>query len=449
MLFGVLDQAEVSDDGSVWLMFGTVSGDWLQGQLAQQAVVPSDEAGRTQFFVAMPLYLLEIQLSANDVLAIGRPGGTRLPPPPGRTKRTLERTLLNLESRWVRIILADGGPPANLYDNLFGAPIPVGVGSIRPPTKEQTRFLDALDPLDKLSDASEEQIETALTSASRVKEIAVYDVGQGAANGLISAHEVVCYFDFGGGVAGHTPTFPTGLRRFCQCNRPPIILSHWDHDHWSSQGRDKRVHAQTWIVPRQASNGKRAPHHLALISAILKRGAILVWPSTLYTKRIGQLEISLCTGSSKNASGLSLTVYPPSTASAKPILMPADAGYNDLRAYLGSGAYDAVVCPHHGGRSNSPSVPTPPSSGSYQRLIYSYGTPNSYGHPLPATFTKHDSAKWIDRRVTPPPASFIVRNTADRTVPPNLGHVGFDWTTSTSLTALACAAGSDLNVQQK
>ncbi|MCC8951696.1 hypothetical protein H8A97_43435 [Bradyrhizobium sp. Arg62] len=69
-LYGVLDQAEPSDDG-VWLMFGTVSGDWLQGQLGPGPGIPIDPAGRTQFYAAMPLYLLEIRLSAEDVLAIG------------------------------------------------------------------------------------------------------------------------------------------------------------------------------------------------------------------------------------------------------------------------------------------------------------------------------------------------------------------------------------------
>jgi hypothetical protein len=247
-------------------------------------------------------------------------------------------------------------------------------------------------------DATEQEIENALGPSSTFDEIAVYDVGQGSANGLISNQEVVCYFDFGGGAAPNTFTFPPALASFCQCNRPPIILSHWDHDHWSSEGRDTRVHTQTWIVPRQASNStKRAPHHSSLIKAIQAAGgSILVWPSGLSTKRIGQLEISLCTGSSKNTSGLSLEVHPPSGVSARPVLMPADAGYDDLRVVPASGQHDAILCPHHGGLSNSPNIPKPPS-GPYQRLIYSYGPKNTYKHPLFKTYDPHHLADWFDR----------------------------------------------------
>ncbi|MCC8951695.1 hypothetical protein H8A97_43430 [Bradyrhizobium sp. Arg62] len=349
----------------------------------------------------------------------------------------------------MKINLAGDGLPANLFDNLFGAAIPVRVGAIRPALPDESQFLDDLDPLSGIDDASKEEIEHALALASVVEEIAVYDVGQGGTNGLVTGREVVCYFDFGGGVASNTATFPNNLLRFCQCNMPPIILSHWDHDHWSSEGRDTRVHAQTWIVPRQTSHGsKRAPHHSALIRAIQAKGTILIWPSNLYSKRIGQLEVSLCRGSSKNASRLALTVFPPAELSAMPVLLPADAGYDDLRNCLGSGAYDAIVCPHHGGHSNSPKIPSPPL-GQHQRLIYSYGPNNTYHHPLSVTYTDHDKARWLDKRVTAPPASYIVRNTADRVVPPDLGHVGFDWTTSTSLTGLGCASGSNLDVQQK
>jgi hypothetical protein len=444
VLYGVLDQAEISDDGSVVLMFGTVAGDWLQAQLASGVTVPLDPAASTQFYVSMPLYLLEVRYDPVDLTAIG--GTIPLP-------TLVEEALLALEGIWVRIVLGSGGRPAALFDNLFGPPIDVGVVSIERAAPDAGQFLNSLDPLDPATgapDATEQEIENALRSSSAIDEIAVYDVGQGSANGLISSQEVACYFDFGGGAAPNTFTFPAALVSFCQCNNPPIILSHWDHDHWSSEGRDIRVHTQTWIVPRQASNStKRAPHHSSLIKAIQAAGGtILVWPSGLTTKRIGQLEISLCTGASKNTSGLALEVHPPSGTSALPVLMPADAGYDDLRVVPTSGQHDAILCPHHGGRSNSPNIPKPPS-GSYQRLIYSYGPSNTYKHPLFRTFDPHHLADWFDNRTgvtkpTLPP--HIVRNTEDRTSK-GLGHVGFDWSTSASASALGC--GADLDVQQK
>lgn len=444
VLYGVLDQAEISDDGSIVLMFGTVAGDWLQTQLALNVAVPLDPAASTQLYASTPLYLLEVRLAPGDVIAIGGPA----PFPP-----SIEGALLDLEGIWVRIALAGGGTPAALFDNLFGPAIDVSVASISPAAFEAGQFLNSLDPLDPVTgvqDATVQQIENALLPSSAFEEIAVYDVGQGSAIGLISNQEVVCYFDFGGGAAPNTFTFPAALASFCQCNSPPIILSHWDHDHWSSEGRDTRVHTQTWIVPRQVSkNTKRAPHHSALIKAIQAAGgSILVWPSTLGTKRLGQLEISLCSGTSKNTSGLSVEVHPPSGVSALPVLMPADAGYDDLRAVPKNGQHDAIVCPHHGGRSNSPNIPKPPT-GPYQRLIYSYGPSNTYHHPLFNTYDPHHQADWFDNRpgvASPTLPPHIVRNTENRT-PSGLGHVGFDWTTSTSVSTLAC--GADLNIQQK
>jgi hypothetical protein len=47
---------------------------------------------------------------------------------------------------------------------------------------------------------------------------------------------------------------------------------------------------------------------------------------------------------------------PPPGSLASPVLLPADAGYGDLPSGV-SGTFDGVVCPHHGGRSNSTSVP--------------------------------------------------------------------------------------------
>jgi hypothetical protein len=440
-LYGVLDQTEILDDGSIVLMFGTVAGDWLQAQLASNATVPLDPAARTAFYFSMPLYLLEVRYGPIDVMQIGG-----LAP-------SVERALSELEGIWVKIALADGGRPAALFDNLFGPANDVGVVSIEQAASDAGQFLNSLDPLDPATgvpDATVQELERALLPSSAFDEIAIYDVGQGASNGLVSNREVVCYFDFGGGVASNAHTFPLALTSFCQCKRPPIILSHWDHDHWSSEGRDLRVHTQTWIVPRQTSNStKRAPHHSSLIAAIQAAGGtILVWPNRLTTKRIGQLEISLCKGTSKNTSGLALQVHPPFGVPALPVLMTGDAGYNDLRVVPKSGQHDAILCPHHGGRSNSPKIPKPPS-GSYQRLIYSYGRSNTYKHPLFTTFDPHHRANWFDNRTgvsTPTLPPHIVRNTEDRTSK-GLGHVGFDWTTSGSTSTLAC--GADLNIQQK
>jgi hypothetical protein len=96
VLYGVLDQADISDDGSVVLMFGTVAGDWLQAQLASGVTVPLDPAASTQFYVSMPLYLLEVRYDPVDVTAIGGPASFGA---------SIEGALLDLEGIWVRIFV--------------------------------------------------------------------------------------------------------------------------------------------------------------------------------------------------------------------------------------------------------------------------------------------------------------------------------------------------------
>ena len=440
-IYGVLDQSEILADGTIAMTFGTVDGGgWFQTLVVTNPVATLNEDDLARFYATIPLYLLEIRVELSDFGLFAEATPLFL---------SVDAVLDALEGTWVRIDLAEGtGLPADLYFNLFADPIPIGVTGFTRAGPRESAFLDTLDPLAKVEDASEDQIVEALALDSPIEEVAVYDVGQGAANGIVSGQEVQCYFDFGGGVAGNRKTFPPKLKSFCRCLSPPIILSHWDHDHWSSHGRNNKFRTHTWIVPRQHSAGtKRAPHHSSLIAAIRRVGRLLIFPAK---KSIvaGQLVVSECTGTSKNTSGLALEVLPPSTSSGeKPVLITADAGYDDLLSPVsGAADFDAIVCPHHGGRSNSPTIPTPPSW-TYQRLIYSYGPGNTYKHPLRATYNNHDSAAWYDARVSSSTTP-IVRNTADRTTV-GLGHVGFDWDAHSTPAKLGCSGSTDLDVQQK
>jgi hypothetical protein len=282
---------------------------------------------------------------------------------------------------------------------------------------------------------------------SAIDQVAFYDVGQGGANGLLSLGKVLAYFDFGGGVSSHTNTFPTKLNQFCFCHshNPMIILSHWDHDHWSSEGRDTRAHSTTWLVPRQSAHGlKRGFHHNALITSILKHGKLLIWPTTRSQLRVGQVKVLQCTGKSKNASGLAVELLPPKAKNGKPVLFPGDAGYADLPTPQTKN-FEAISCPHHGGNSHSPTIPTRPS-GTISRLIYSYGIGNSYKHPLMNTWFAHDHSGWRDPRAGRV-SKGDVRNTADRGTS-GLGHVGFAWVPITALITTPCMGSCQLDIQQ-
>lgn len=452
-LYAVLDQAEIGDSGLHHLTFGGVDADWFDARTEQLASA-AGAGDIVAVFEPMPLFLLEIELSTDAVLSLRRRGTKPLTgaaqEPAGEATPELVRALLGLERRWTMLALG-AGAAGRLYRNLFGEPEPVSLAAVSDPALHSRQRLNATDPLRRIPDATEAEIRaslSALAAAGSVEDVAVYDVGQGAAHGLISGGRVSAYFDFGGGVTANKRTFPKALKQFCFCHaQHPIILSHWDHDHWSSSGRDTRAYASTWIAPRQsARRSKKAPHHGALVAAIRRNGGTLrIWPRGLASLTVGQCSILKCTGTSKNASGLALEV----SASAPntgllPMLMPADAGYADLPTSAAS-SYDAIVCPHHGGRSNSPTVPHRPS-GVYPRLAYSYGRRNTHKHPLKPTWQAHDRAAWIDPRAGHPKPG-EVRNTADRK-PTGLGHIGFNWGRAATPPVLPCGATCQLQIQQ-
>lgn len=447
---GTLDQAEELENGHFRLLFGVVSASWFDSKSEWGKRAASNEQELIKYLAAIPLFLIQIDLDPATIVELAGRRGADLESGVRPKREEPDRALLSLERRWVTIEAGRTGARAALvFHNLFEAPSSTRVLSIRTSALATRKSLNRLDPLRRINDAPLDLIKRALPGPGAVGALTVFDVGQGEAIGLTGGGHVACYFDFGGGVAGNRKTFPTRLKQFCLCSQPAIILSHWDHDHWSSEGRDTRVHARTWIVPRQSvKSSKRAPHHSAFIGSIrASRGTILVWPGKVAAKKFGQIVIQQCKGKSKNSSGLALSLLPPKRVSGKSALLTADAGYGDLPSYPRSGDHDAIVCPHHGGRSNSRTVPGPPGR-SYQRLFYTYGKGNSYGHPLPKTYKKHHTAKWTDKRVKRPPPDQLARNTADRSRL-GLGHIGFDWTTGKSLGKMICSVRRSLDVQQK
>ncbi|MEY9120624.1 hypothetical protein [Bradyrhizobium yuanmingense] len=447
---GTLDQAEELESGQFRLLFGVVSGSWFASNAGWAKRAASNEQELVKYLAAIPLFLIEIDLDAATIEELAGRRGADLQSGVRPMREAPDRALLSLERRWVTIETGrSGARGALVFNNLFEAPSSARVLSIRTSSLATRTSLNTLDPLRRISDATLNRIGQELPRTNAIGALTVFDVGQGEAIGLTGGGHVSCYFDFGGGVASNRKTFPTRLKQFCLCNRPPIILSHWDHDHWSSAGRDTRAYARTWIVPRQSvKSSKRAPHHSALLGSIrASRGTILVWPRKVAVRKFGQVVIQQCTGSSKNSSGLALSLLPPKRVSGKPALLPADAGYGDLPRYPKSGGLDAIVCPHHGGKSHSPTVPHPPGR-SYRRLFYTYGKGNTYGHPLTKTYQDHHTAKWTDKRVKRPPPDQLARNTADRNRL-GLGHIGFDWTTSKSLAKMLCSVKRSLDDQQK
>jgi hypothetical protein len=328
------------------------------------------------------------------------------------------------ERAWIEVELDGFGAqqPALQYLNLFAAPIERRLRRaawVLPPLE---RELAVKTSMEDVPDASEEQLAAVFDGIGRADAAAVYDVGQGGCNAILSGSTPSLYFDFGGGVLANRNTFPADLVAFCFTQRAPVLLSHWDWDHWSSANRDPEAYQQTWIVPRQDANGLGAVHR-TFLARLRQNGTVLVWPRSLSSLNRNEYEVVQCVGPahSRNDSGLALVLNSLRTETRERMLFPGDCRYDHIPAAR-AGAFTSLVCPHHGGRTSGSFVPAPDGN-SAGRLVYSYGLHNSHGHPFPAVRADHLNAGWHDARETPhrsPPLT-------PQPLPHRLGHVHLYW----------------------
>ncbi|MCU4716036.1 hypothetical protein OCE25_27690 [Bacillus cereus] len=248
--------------------------------------------------------------------------------------------------------------------------------------------------LNHISDAEESEIINLLKSDHEPEFIGVYNVGQGNCNAICNTISVpLLYFDFGGGCAAHASTYPT-KQRYCMTNSPPIILSHWDTDHWAaaSKGRFTKANDCKWIVPRQSLG----PNHLLFAHQIHLKGNLKIWPSRIAALTIPNIGIIFtCNGKRLNDSGLALLT----TFKNMRVLLPGDADYRYIDPrYLTN--LDGLIATHHGANISGKSFAlpiTPPNS----KCAFSFGRKNSYDHPRLRSIRNHNRNGWLNRIYTP------------------------------------------------
>ena len=231
-----------------------------------------------------------------------------------------------------------------------------------------------------------------LRRLGRVKRsagVAVYDVGQGNCQALLDEHLHIplLYVDFGGGVLFNSNTFPKSLRGFCFTERPPIVLSHWDWDHWSSAYRYPIALSQEWIAPPVPET----PIQQAFAADLYAKGHLSIWdngwPSEL---RAGGVRIERCTGRTSNDSGLAVT-FNSGAIGRRSCLLPGDAAYRFVPSVAAAERFNALCMSHHGGRLHSKHYPLPKRNAV---AVNSAGPRNSYKHPMLATLASHFEAGW-------------------------------------------------------
>jgi len=305
------------------------------------------------------------------------------------------------EEPWITLTLTDRdtGTPATVYGGLFAPPVNAFVEAVAE-APAPSSLLSALFDMEKWPDATNDDIVQALAGRCALAAMACFDIGQGLASALLCpCGYPVYYFDVGCGSGRNAPTSPPQVD-FCTCDSPPVILSHWDTDHWAGARRQPALLGLTWIVPRQTISTS----HALIGSDILKAGGRLLVvangapPLTWGTP--GQtLDLRRCSGPGRNHSGLALVVT--NNANKATWVLTGDAGYNFITHHPPPATIAAMVAPHHGADMGPKSTPFMRSGQSYARLLYSFGPGNNHGpkkppvqHPTPAATLAHTSRNW-------------------------------------------------------
>ena len=213
---------------------------------------------------------------------------------------------------------------------------------------------------------------------------------RGGCNGICDSFGTpLLYFDFGGGIGRNSFTY-LNKHKFCFSNTPPIILSHWDKDHWVSAEIDEDSLNTNWIVPRQ----KLGVSHLKLAVKLYKKGNLYIWPSYLKSMRSKAGMLIKNTGRSINDSGISLVSRIKYQGSYFTTLFPGDSKYKHIPS-INKMKFNGLIATHHGGHYRS-DIHIPFAKRS-NRIVYSYGVNNTFDHPRTPTVNKHVNANWDNR----------------------------------------------------
>ncbi|TAZ68231.1 ComEC/Rec2 family competence protein [Rhizobium ruizarguesonis] len=390
-LYARFDEAMEGTLGRTELLFGAIDADWFDtGTRSNELMMRGDI--RRDAIDKLPVYFLEVDV-------FGQSGGPWVVD--GNNKLS--------EDDWVQIEIAESGD-SRLYPNLYGAAQRVAVTSAAPVSSAQAQTLDETHSLDEWVVDEQEVLDyLASLNSPKIEQCAVYDVGQGTTISFSDSSNIpFAYFDFGGGTRSHTNTRPHRIPHFCLTRRPPIILSHWHDDHWSSGPLipNSLALALTWIAPFQPVSGP----HIALISAVVgANGTMMVTHGSRIS--LSNAVFHRANGKSVNNSGFWAEVSSP--YGGHPLLLPADASYSHLQNM--PSLVEGIAVTHHGADWKHVQLP-PKCVSTVNKAVFSFGLPNSYGHPTTRSRQDHTGGKQID--------------TANRTSSASgngSGHAHLDW----------------------
>jgi competence protein ComEC len=237
------------------------------------------------------------------------------------------------------------------------------------------------------SEADDAELKAVLRAIPIPKKVVVRDVGQ--ANFCCLKDEsdrIVLYYDVGWPLAFNKRTEPQ--RVAIDFTRAPIVLSHWDwdHFHYALRPEGRYLKESKWIVPIQ----KLGPGAARFANQLSNVGNLLGWKSNALTINVGSIAPCTAPSSDSNSSGLAMRV---SLQSGRTFLLVGDADYDFVPTALRL-PVDGLAATHHGARFPSSWTSIPKPKQAFPRYLVSYGKGNSYRHPHKEGIRKHTSAGW-------------------------------------------------------
>lgn len=478
-VFGRVDHVVTSGppDNIVLIAFDAIDVQWLNDQANQDQRFEinsptvaaaawkrqgSPRQSAPSIFEDAPLFRIEVELDART-----NPFGLSFLP--DYDGDDANRGAQALEEAWFRFEVSEthrlGLTPALIYPGLFAPPIPAFVQGTMP-TPVHANALAGIFSLQHFPKISGTGLQASLQGAVG-GTLAVYDVGQGNANALLSPLPSL-YFDLGAGVYRNKNTTPTPLL-FCFTRCPPILLSHWDADHWAGAyatgvGIPPTYPAlpRTWIAPLQTVG----PLHIAFANDIIAQGGSLFIynppPGTVDIVALPmgtELRLALGTGSGRNDSGIVAVVENRNLGPSRTWVLTGDCKYTRIEPLLAPTNPIAVIVPHHGANLHGGAAAPNPFRGvyGYCRLLYSFGPDNAHGatgvrHPTLNAATLNIGTGWVHGAWhlaapadTDPNFADDVRATARHTVAgvagANLGGIQVGWDGLPKLFNPPCGGG--------
>ncbi|MEN8516901.1 hypothetical protein [Burkholderia sp. RS02] len=274
------------------------------------------------------------------------------------------------------------------------------------------------------------RLEKLFASEGR-RHVVAYHVGQGNCNAVVDEHEhPVLFFDLGWpiqtNIAGAPNPPPQLFDVQSDAGIAPVVLSHWDWDHWAyaleswrydrargapfATWKSAALH-RPWLVPAPEKAMKLGPSHYLLILKLYHqrwegRRALHFWSRRKSMWETGNLTLLKCSTkkrdvSYRNNSGLAMVVRIDDGWKRGLVLLPGDCEFDSIQfdrvSSWDSRRIVAMVASHHGGKLNVFAIPE--TTVSDARLVISSGK-NRYGHPNSRMLDNYRLQGWHDQQHT-------------------------------------------------